>query len=191
MIAVLAGLVAILSYVPYVRQILVGNVRPQRASWLIWAVLTCIAFISLLAKGAGGSVWLPALAGLGAIVVFALSVRFGIGGLRHRDTIALMIAAAGLLAWWLTRNAAYALLFTIGVDAIAGVLTACKAFEHPETESYTAYVMMSAAGLLSTVSVGRFDTIVVIYPLYVWLVSLSIVAAMFAGRRFRRPARYT
>jgi len=182
MIDGLAGLLAILGYVPYVKRVLDGSVRPERASWLIWAVLTCIAFFSLMAEGARGSLWMPAMAGVGAIVVFALSIKYGMGGLAQRDTVALMMAAAGLAAWWFTKDAAYALLVTIAVDAIAAVLTAWKSFEHPDTEAYSTYLTWSASGLLSTISIRRLDTIVILYPLYVCLVGAGIAGAIFAGR---------
>ena len=188
MVGVLAGVVAFLSFVPYIRHILTGTVRPERASWLIWAVLTSIAFFSNLAAGARAALWLPALASLGVLVVFALSIRFGMGGLAGRDTVALTMAAAGLAAWWVTKDPAYALLCTIAVDGIAAALTTWKSFEHPHTETYSVYVLLSLAGLLSAISVGRVDTMVVIYPVYVCLSSSGIVAALFLGRVVRGPA---
>jgi hypothetical protein len=37
--ALLAALLAVIDTVPYVRDILRGTTRPQRATWLIWSVL--------------------------------------------------------------------------------------------------------------------------------------------------------
>lgn len=57
----LSGILSALCYVPYIRGILKHEVKPERASWLIWSVLTVLGFLSNLAIGATNSLWLPAV----------------------------------------------------------------------------------------------------------------------------------
>src|SRR5450631_872873 len=99
-IGVASGVLAAGSYVPYVQDMVKGKVKPERASWLIWAVLAAIAFSSQYAKGATQSLWFTGLDSFGAAVVFFLALKFGIGGMTTRDVGALIAAAVGLALWY-------------------------------------------------------------------------------------------
>lgn len=44
---------AIISYVPYIREMLNGKTKPHTFSWLIWAIITYIAGAAQLAGGGG------------------------------------------------------------------------------------------------------------------------------------------
>src|SRR5437879_6101556 len=108
-LGILGGLFALGSFIPYLRDILLSRVKPQRATFFIWSVLGAIAVFSQLAKGASYSLWLPGLETLGVLITFFLSVKYGIGGFNKKDSIALLIAALGLIAWYFTKEAAVAL----------------------------------------------------------------------------------
>ena len=49
---ILAGVFSAISYPPYIVAILKGKAKPERASWLIWSVLTAMGFFTQLAVGA-------------------------------------------------------------------------------------------------------------------------------------------
>ena len=60
-LGLLSGVLSGGSYIPYLRDIFRHTTKPERASWLIWAVLGSIAFFSQLAEGATWSLWLTGL----------------------------------------------------------------------------------------------------------------------------------
>lgn len=181
-----AGILAMIAYVPYIRDILKGDAKPERTSWFIWVVLAIIAFVSQLAEGARSSLWFTGLDSLGAAAIFVLAVKFGVGGFSRRDKIALLAAGAGLVLWFLTRHAAFALLMTIIIDASGTTLTVLKTYEQPETETYTMWVVVTIAAVLTMVSVGRISVVVMVYPLYIFLANFAVVVAKFAGTRRRK-----
>lgn len=185
LLGLLSGILAALSYIPYTRDILAKKVKPERASWVIWSVLAAIAFFSQFAKGARQSLWFTGLDSIGAFVTLALSIKYGLGGLKKRDTIALVFAGLGLVIWFFTDNALYSLLITVGIDAIGAGLTAWKTFEHPETETYPMWTIVCIAGLLAAVSVGTFNATLMLYPFYIFLANFAVVLAIFFGRRLK------
>lgn len=186
MLGLLSGLLAASAYVPYIISILRGRTKPERASWLIWAVLAAIAFFSQLDKGATFSLWLVVFDSLGTFVILALSIKRGVGGFARRDKIALLIAALGLLVWYFTNEALYALLLVILVDATAQTLTTLKAFKDPHSESPVAWSLGSLAGLAATFSVGSFNIPVLAYPIYIFLANASAVLAIILGKRINK-----
>lgn len=76
-----SGSLILLSFVPYLVSIFRHHTKPERASWLIWALLGSISFWTQLAKGAGASLWLPGVQTIGDLFIFVLSIKYGIGGL--------------------------------------------------------------------------------------------------------------
>lgn len=49
-LGLVSGLVSIICYLPYIRDILKKTTKPERASWLIWTALGSIAFFLNLLK---------------------------------------------------------------------------------------------------------------------------------------------
>lgn len=162
-LGVLSGIFSASGYIPYIRDILARKTKPERASWLIWTVLTVIAFFTQFAKGASYSLWLPALETCGLTIVLFLSIQFGVGGLQKRDLAALYI--------------------TIGIDAIGTILTVQKAYEKPETETLSTWLLVASAGILGMLAVGQWNTILLSYPFYIFLANGATASAMLLGEK--------
>ncbi len=177
----IAGALEFLAVVPYIRDILLLKTKPERASWFIWTVLVLIAFFSQMAKGATHSLWLN-VGQFDVIVVFLLSLKYGVGGFTKRDKRALVAVAIGLTLWYFTKEASYALLITIFVDAIGSLLTSIKAYEDPAHETMSSWVMAGIAGFFGMLSVGAFYPILLAYPLYIMIANFAVVICMFVGR---------
>jgi hypothetical protein len=182
-IGILSGLLSASAYIPYIKDILAKKTRPERASWLIWAVLTAIAFFSQFAKGASSSLWLPGIETCGLTIVLLLSLKFGTGGLTKKDLLALFSAAIGLLLWYFTHEPAVALYIIISIDAIGTVLTVQKAYQDPESETLSTWVLVCFAGVLSMISVGTLNIILLSYPFYIFAANGAIALAMVLGSK--------
>jgi hypothetical protein len=182
-LGLIAGVLSVITYVPYLRDIFRLKTKPERATWFIRAVLSGIAFFSQMAKGATDSLWLVGVQTLGVIVVFVLSIRYGVGGFVRRDMIALGAAGLGLVLWFYTSEAAYALLIAIAIDAIGASLTVLKAYRDPESETLSTWVLSGTAGIFATFAVGSFDYILLAFPVYVIIINYAVALAMVLGRR--------
>lgn len=178
-----AGALAVISYIPYVVDMLRGRAKPERASWVIWTVLILIAFFSQLSKGATDSLWFTGLDSVGVIVILVLSIKYGVGGLARRDVLSLIFAAVGLVLWYFTSDAVYALLITIVIDASATWLTVAKTLEDPSTETYLMWVIICVASTLAMIAVGKFDLVLLAYPFYIFLANFAVVVAKFVAER--------
>ncbi len=190
-IGLLAGLLGIVMIIPYVRDILKGTTHPHRASWLIWTSLGLIATFSQLAKGATNSLWMTVAQTLATAVVFLLSIKFGTGGYSKQDRISLLLAFSGLVVWFFTKNAAYALFITIGVDAIGAGLTTIKAYKDPGSETLVTWILSAISGILGAIAVGKVDFILIAYPLYVFLANSCVIAGIALGTVKVGPAPKT
>lgn len=119
----------------------------------------------------------------GTVIVFGLSLKLGVGGFSQRDKISLGIAALGLVVWFFTKEAAYALFISIAVDAIGAGLTAIKAYEMPESETLITWILSAISGLLGAIAVGKFNFILMAYPFYVFLANSWVISGILLGHK--------
>ena len=117
------------------------------------------------------------------IVIFLLSLKYGVGGFNKRDYIALTIACIGLLGWYFTKEAAVALYIVIMIDASATYLTVHKAYLNPETETLVSWVLATLGGLFAAFAVGTLDIVLLSYPVYIFLANGAVVVAMEMGNK--------
>ena len=179
---IIGGVLGLIWCIPYIKDIFLKNTKPERASWLIWTVLGVISFFSQLSKGATDLLWLTGGQTLGVAIVFILSLRFGVGGLAKRDIIALSFAGFSLLVWFLTKEATDALFLVIAIDTSGSILTIIKSYEDPESETLIAWVLSGTSGLFGALAVGKWDFILLSYPLYLFIINYLIVGSMILGK---------
>lgn len=183
LLGIVSGLLSALCYLPYIRDILRKTTKPERASWFIWSVLGSIAFFTQLAKGASDSLWLPAVQELGVTIIFLFSIKYGVGGLTKRDLVALLVAAVGLVLWYFTKEAAIALYIVIVVDGAGAILTVIKAYEDPESETMSTWLLAGISGFFAMAAVGAWDIVLLSYPFYIFVINIAVIAAMILGSR--------
>jgi len=182
--AALSAMLSCMAYFPYIKDTLAGTTQPQRASWLIWSVLSSIAFASQLAEGAAQSLIFAGIQCSGTVVIFLLSIRRGAGDLiTGRDGWVLLASAVGLGLWYITDSATYALVTTIAVSLLGGTVTISKAYRDPDSETPSCWLLGLAASVLAAMSVGGLDWVLLAYPLYLIALKGSIVAAIYFGAR--------
>lgn len=182
-IGIISGILGCICVFPYIRDILLKKTKPERASWFIWTILGSIAFFSQLAKGATNSLWLTGIDTLGVAITFLLALRYGKGGLSKKDITALVVALSGVIIWYFTKDAAFALCIVILIDGAGAILTILKAFENPESETMSMWILSGLSGLAAALAVGSFDWVLLSYPIYIWLINWMVAAAMIAGRK--------
>ena len=178
-----SGIISTFAYLPYILDTLRGQTVPQRASWLIWSVLGSIAFFSQVFEGASDSLWFAGVQASGTLTVFLLSIFVGSGRfLNKTDFAVLAIAAFGLILWYFTESAVYALLITISISLLGGSVTILKAYRDPDSETFSTWAMSFTASICAMVSVGKTDAVLLAYPAYLFTLNGGIMLAMLLGR---------
>lgn len=179
----IAGILSFICYLPYIRDILKGTTKPERASWFIWSVLSSIQLFAQLSKGATNSLWLIGVQTGGVVAIFVLSILYGRGKLLKRDFVALFAAAFGLFIWYITKEATWALVITVIIDFIGGSLTVIKAYEHPKSETLSTWLLSGIAGIFGSFAVGTFNWVLLLFPVYVIVINFAVVIAIKLGER--------
>ena len=151
----LCVLLAILSPIIYIVSIVRGATKPHRVTrFALMIVLFLTAASSYAAQGVTSAFILASIFAVQSVVVFALSIRKGVGGRSRSDIVCLAVVFLGILGWWLSGNAFVGLLYFVMADCAAFMPALCKTWQEPDTEGPWTYVLGVCSALCGMVTDG-------------------------------------
>jgi hypothetical protein len=138
--------------------------------------------------------WVPITYVVGPVVTSLLCIKFGEGGWTKLDRICLIGVGIGLISWVIYRSPDLTLWINIGVDFLGAIPTIYKSYQQPEGEDSLAWLLFSIANALNLlVAISeiysqpiRGTWQMVIYPMYVFLMSAVIYLLLQQGQKKRR-----
>lgn len=173
-----------LSVIPYARSIFKLETKPQRMTWFIWSVVTFIAFFSQLAKGGTWSLLLTVGDTMAVLIIFILSFKFGVSGYRKIDILSLCGVGISLILWYFTKEPAVALYLIIITNFIGANLTIVKTWKDPRSENWIGWAMCGVGGFLGTLAVGEWNFILLLFPIYIFLINSAMAIIIISRRRY-------
>lgn len=175
LIGIIAGILAIGGYIPYIYSTLRGKTQPNRATWLIWTIVGGLLAFSYMAEGDQSSIWLPFGYFIGPLLVAILSIRYGYAQWTRLDTICIVAAGISIIPWILSDNATFTLVINVIIDASGAIPTLVKTYQEPETEDLTAWFIFFVANTLQLFAISMWN-IAAIYPIYLFFLVAAMVA---------------
>ena len=135
--SLIAGILLVCGYVPYIRAILKGTTKPAKASWAIWACLDTVALYGMyLQNSVNGQI---VGATLGAIVVAMLSIKYGKPGWTKLDEYCLAGAVIGISLIFLSPR--WSLLASLATIFVGSFPTFRSAWNDPRLENKLAWTL--------------------------------------------------
>ena len=183
-----AAIMALVAAVPYIRSILQGRTKPNRASWLIWVMVNYSLVFSYHFSGATTTIWINMVYVITSSAVFLLSLKYGVGGYTRLDIFCLVGATLGLLLWWLTNNPVTALYLNVLMDAFGFLPTLKKGYLKPQTENKLAWTISAFANVLNVLALTTWQFRIAFFPVYN-LIFNTIMAVLLYGI-VQKPTRH-
>ena len=184
LLGISAATLSVLAFFPYIINVLRGQTVPQRATWIVWAVLASISASAQLTSGDSQALGFAVVQAAATILIALLALA---NGTRHRlsalERFTLFGAALGLAAWLITDTPIYALAIAIGLSALGAIPTILKTYANPASETLTSWALLLIASLLAILAVGRADPVMLAYPVYLALLYSAILTAAALGKR--------
>lgn len=174
--------------IPYFLAVIRGHAKLERGAYTIWLVLPIIALVTQILEGGGESLGLAIGDTFTAFIFFVMIFKYGYGGVAKRDLAALFVAGLGIVLWLYTNNPLLALFAAIFVDSVGSALIIIKAYEAPQTEVASSWVLYLAGGLCALFAVSNFTIALIAYPIYAVASSVFILVSQHIG--FRRLANH-
>jgi hypothetical protein len=165
----LGSAIAALGTAVYLRDTLRGTTKPNRVTWLLWAVAPLLAAAVELNEGVGLRALPTFMIGFMPVLVFVASFHnpASVWKIRRIDYACGAMSVIGTAVWLITRNGVLAISAAIAADFLAGLPTVMKSWTHPETETVHSYVgaVISMVIVLLTIDHWTFD--VAAFPLFI------------------------
>lgn len=170
-VGIIAGLVSILGFMPYLITIFQGKTRPNRASWWIWGVLSLILGLTYYSSGARDTIWVPAFYAIFQMIIAIVSIKHGEGGWNQFDRTCLLGAGGSLLFWWWFNSALLAIMINLTIDSLGALPTIKKCIFKPESEDLLSWALFFTANTLNLVAIEHWSVELLTYPLYLFCLS--------------------
>jgi len=162
----------------YLLDTLKGKVKPNKVSYLLWAIAPLIAFFAEIKQGVGLPALMTFMVGFLPLTVLVASFvnKNAAWKLSSFDVTCGALSLVGLVLWFITMSGNIAIVFSILADALAALPTIVKAFNSPETESAWPYFTGTISATLTLLTLQVWNIATCAFPVYILLVSLVIAA---------------
>jgi hypothetical protein len=162
----------------YLRDTLRGTTKPNRVTWLLWAIAPLLASAVEFHDGIGLRALPTFTIGFMPLLVFAGSFHnpASVWQIRRLDYACGLMSVVGTIVWLFTQDGVVAIAAALAADFTAGIPTMMKSWTHPETETVTSYIgaVINTAILLLTVKHWTFE--VAAFPAFILCIgSIQVV----------------
>ncbi|MDR3424071.1 MAG: hypothetical protein P4M13_03200 [Alphaproteobacteria bacterium] len=178
----IAGILSVVGYTPYIRDIIRQKTRPHLFSWIIWTLLAGIVFFAQIAKGAGPGAWTTGTATVMCVAIILLTLKHGDKTRTKSDWVFFFLGLAAIPLWRLTDSPALAVVLVTAIDYVAFVPTFRKSWHKPHEETLFAYFISAVKNGISLFALQSFSLATALFPFAVGLINLVFVAMVFSRR---------
>lgn len=171
----------------YAIDTLKGKTKPNRVTWLLWAIAPFIAFSAEISENVGLRSIMTLAVGLGPALIFLASFvnNKAHWKITRLDIVCGALSVISLVLWLITGTGSVAIAFCITGDVLAAIPTVIKSYKAPETESYGVFRNGAISALITMLTIDVWTFAHYGFPLYI----LLICALLYSLIRFKLGAR--
>ncbi|MFI5240778.1 MAG: hypothetical protein ACHQUB_03680 [Candidatus Saccharimonadia bacterium] len=188
-LGITAVIVGLIGYAPYFRNIIIGKTKPHAFSWLVWGILTGIAFVGQITSQGGFGTWVTGFTAFICILIFTFALWKGSKDFPISDWLCLAGAGIALVLWVITKSALTAILLVSIIDALGFIPTFRKSYLRPNEETVFTYIMSGFKFIIGIVALNKLSPVTVIYPCSIIITNLLFVVMVQIRRQ--QLGRYT
>jgi hypothetical protein len=185
-LGIAAGIITLVSILPYIVDILRGLTRPNLVTWWLWTLNGGILAFAQYTAGASWTLVVVVAATISTAMVAVLAVPFGQRDYGLFDAVCLVMALTALGGWWWTKDPLAAIVLAVVAEIFAVSPTIAKIWHAPETETPSTFWLTAFATILSMIASTKFDLANLLFPVYFIAVNTLIAVMATRGRRRMR-----
>lgn len=185
----LASICFVVSGALYVRDIASKKVTPNIASFLIWSFSSISQLIALIVEQVWHVVPFMAIISVINILVVILSYRQRKFYFKALDKLALIIALIAMVAWFITKDAAWNIYIISLSTGAAFVPIIVKSFKHPNLETIVPWRYNLIGSAFLVLAIPSFALIQWIVPARQLIAALLIYIGLSRGELKRQRTK--
>lgn len=182
-LSVVAIVLTLLAFYPYIRSIFAGTTKPHVFTWVIWGSTTFVIFLAQLADKGGAGAWPIGVSGIITLYVawLAFSRKADIS-ITRTDWGFFIVAAISLPLWYFTSDPVWTVIILTSIDVMGFAPTFRKAYAFPYEEKLTFYNIMAVRNLVVLVALEHYSVTTVLFPLATGVVCLVFIIMVYKRR---------
>ena len=183
-LADLAGFVVIAAYLPYIRAILKKRATPEKASWLIWAVIDSLLLYGMFVRHVVNGQILGTVAVIW--IVAALALFDGEAGWSRVDKVCLTSTVVGLIL--IIVNPTWSIVLLAITSFVGAIPTFYSTWRDPTREVRVTWAMYWVSCVLTVIAIPAWSVSAGAQPISFLIVQTTMVYLLFVRpHRDMRP----
>ncbi len=179
----IATIIAIYSYIPYIRDIFKGKTKPHAFSWLVWGLITVIGFFAQVSDDGGAGAWATGYSAIVALTIFILALFRGEKEITKSDWASLFSAFVAMGLWAITNTPLFSVILISLIDAFGFLPTFRKSYHKPYQETMQTYVLSSVKYAIAIIALSNYSIITVLYPASLVLMNILFISLLVVRRK--------
>lgn len=182
-LGILAIFVGLVGYIPYFRTMFSGKTKPHAFTWLVWGVLTAIAFGGQLVGKGGAGAWVTGMTAFISFTIFIYALAKGKKDFPLADWLCLAGCIAALGLWAFTKDPLSAIILITVIDMLAFAPTFRKSYSKPYSEPAFTYMLSGLKFLIALFALQEVSVLTILYPVSLVLTNGLFVLMLFVQKK--------
>lgn len=181
-ISLVAVVLTIIGYIPYLSDIVKRKTTPHIYSWFIWGTVTAIAYALQVSGGAGVGSWVTLAVVITMFVIFFFGLRNGKKEITSTDTVFFMLSLVAIFLWLAVRQPILSVILVSTIDMLGFIPTIRKSWGNPYSETLFTYELSALRHGLSLFALQQYSIVTWLYPAS-WAFANALFSLMLIFRR--------
>lgn len=187
----IASIISIWGSVIYIRSILIGDTHPHLYTWLVFSILTGIAFIAQIVDNAGPGSWMMGFTFLSCSSIALLSLKYGEQTKTKSDKIALSFSLFAIVPWLLTKDPLLSVIMISLIDGVAMIPTIRKSWNKPYQENLTSFYIANFKNVIALIALTNFTLVTTLYMFSIMLANTTLIGVCHYRRKILPKSQST
>lgn len=162
--AAIAILLTIAGYIPYIQGMMNGSNKPHIFTWVIWVVVSGIAFVAQIHAQGGPGAWVTGFICFMCLMTSLLALKQGTKDITRSDAIMFFGALGAIPVWMLTNDPLWSVIIVSIINSMAFYPTVRKSWLRPHEEHITLYALNIPRQALSIAALTQYSMTTVLFP---------------------------
>ncbi len=182
----IAVILSIISYAPYIYDVLKNKTRPHIFMWILWSLLSGITYFIQLYNNAGAGSWSMAISTVACLFIFIIAIKRGEKRIVLLDWICFLGALIAIGIWLFTVNQTAAVVLTTLTAVLSFVPTFRKSWSKPQEETAVTFSINAAKWIVSVLALTEINFSTTFYLVTVIILN-ALLALLIYVRRLTKP----
>lgn len=182
-LGIITILLAFIGYIPYFWDTILGKTKPHIISWLLWTIVSFLAFALQWSKGSGPGAYANFAMGIISLTLFFLSLRNGIINIKKTDIVSFIMAIIAIFLWLIVNQPIWSIILVVLIDFFSFIPTLRKSWNHPRQETLSTWILTVIRQFLILFSIQSINFVTIFFPLYAFICNIFFITELIVRRK--------